>query len=151
MFTFSLILIASSVNSASANNEAPRISYLTQMCHNSTAAIVKMSLRKNMQNVDDFCGCVAKKAVTQHAQKNDHAYALAYHETNIVMERSLRYGQENVDIIREQMARSDSYERDYKISVEQLIEQVEPAVQTLSYCKSQTEKTFALRGRLRFE
>jgi len=76
MFTFSLILIASSVNSASANNEAPRISYLTQMCHNSTAAIVKMSLRKNMQNVDDFCGCVAKKAVTQHAQKNDHAYAL---------------------------------------------------------------------------
>ena len=149
--TFSLTLIVLSVNSAWANNEAPRISYLAQMCHNSTAVIVKMSLKKNTQNVDDFCGCVANQAVQQHAQKDDHTYALAYHETNIVMERSIRYNQASSDIVRELSKRSESYERDYNISFERLAEQAKPAVKALTYCKSRTAMALGLRGRIPLE
>lgn len=145
------MITALSANSAWANNQAPRISYMTQMCHNSTAAIIKMSLKQNAQNVDEFCGCVAKEAIKQSTQEDDHTYALAYHETNIVMERSIRYNQAASDIVHELSKRSESYERDYDISFEQLAQQAEPAVEALTYCKSNTAKALVLRGRITFE
>lgn len=153
-FILSIIAPSLLISTAWADDSAPRRSYQNQTCHNSTAGIIKKSLKQDAKNVDDFCGCIANKVVARISQPDDHTYALAYHEANIIVERTERYNQSKSEIGRELFVRSKGYESDLGISLKDLEAHMEPALTDVSYCVDNTPKSLttissfpALRGR----
>lgn len=137
-YIFIPALMISIASTASANNINARISYQTQTCHHSTAPIVKMALKKASKSEERFCECVANQAVSQNLQIDDHAYALAYHEINIVLERSKRYKQSQTEIIQEMSKRTEGYNYNHGISSKKLEKLSTPALETMLNCKDLT-------------
>ena len=137
-YVIPIILTCMLSSTASANNVDPRISYQIQTCHHSTAPIVKMALKKASQSEARFCECIAEKAVSNNVQTDDHAYALAYHEMNIVLERLKRYKQSETAIVNEMSKRTKSYEDNYGITFEKLTQLTKPALETVLNCKDLT-------------
>lgn len=132
------IVAALLAHPAWANYSTPRQSYQTQVCHHSTAGIIKKSLRQESKSVDAFCGCLTNKVITRISQPEDHAYALAYHETNIVIERSQRYNQPMHEIAKEFAVRSAGYDKDLGISPQDLERHTGPAHSDILYCMKNT-------------
>lgn len=131
-----VFLVASATAGATDTN--PRLTYMTQMCHHSTSAALKTTLRKTERTVDAYCGCVAEKSVMTSTWKADHSFALAYHEVNIVFERTLRYEQSAKDIDAEMRPRLAGYARDYGITSAEIERLSKPALKILTECLDDT-------------
>lgn len=145
IYALASVLILAAVP-AVAKDDAARKSYMRQVCEHSTAAIVKQALLMDGQSVDDFCSCVSDLAVKKTRQKDDHVFALAYHEVNIVTNRTLRYGSSQEELATALWARSKDYDADYGISYEALSKKIKPAQKALTQCKLSTAKNPATTG-----
>lgn len=130
------ITTAITATSSMAKTDPGRLSYMTQMCHHSTAAVVKQALEIEGRSLDDFCGCISKSAVKQNDQPGDHAYALGYHEVNIIAQYTIRKSHTLLEMTAELTRRSDDYIRDYEISFETLETQMKMANKEFDVCYS---------------
>jgi len=137
-YILSTLFMCTLATSASATNLDARISYQTQTCHQSTAPIIKRALEKASQLETHFCNCVAEQAIKNNPKVDDHAYALAYHEINIALERTGRYNQPSKEIFQEMSKRVTDYENDYDVKFKTLIELTQPALESVLSCKDRT-------------
>lgn len=133
-FVISIFASTLSMGSAWADETSPRRSYQIQVCHHSTASVVKNSLRRDSINIDDFCVCMANKVVERITQPEDHSYALAYHEVNVVAERKIRYEQPVQEIFGEFSIRAKGYEGDFGISIKDLLSHTKHMKADVSSC-----------------
>ena len=133
---------------ANADDQAARHTYMTQTCHHSTAPIFKQALQRKSKDVNDFCACVSKTAVSKLTQEQDHTYALAYHEAHIVAQRSKRYDQPVIEMAADYENRRASYVADYGIAADDLNRHFSRAFEDSAQCYKQTPSagSAGLRG-----
>ena len=133
---------------AHANEDASRRAYFVDVCHQSTAGRVKMTLKEDGKDLDAFCGCVSKQAVAKLSQPKDHIYALAYHEANIGIERKQRFKQPTQQIVANLQRRSIGYKANHGISFDDLADYLAVATRDTMQCERDTPTLFSsnLRG-----
>ena len=129
---------------AHANEEAPRKRYLNQMCHNSTASVIKDELRAKTKDINRFCECVATDTLSKMGKPEDHTYALAHHEANIMINRHNRYDRPLLELSSELGERSAGYETDFGISFQDLNAYFATAIEDMVQCQKKTPSKHAL-------
>ena len=77
---------------------------------------------------------MASKVVERITQPEDHSYALAYHEVNVVAERKIRYEQPVQEIFGEFSIRAKGYEGDFGISIKDLLSHTKHMKADVSSC-----------------
>jgi len=141
-------MLSGSLSPAVAGESDARHSYMTQTCHHSTAPIFKQTLKRKTKDVNDFCACMSKTAVSQLPQEKDHTYALAYHEVHIVAQKLKRYDQPVIEMAADYENRRAGYVADYDISADDLDQYLSRAFEDSAQCYEETPSAWStgLRG-----
>ena len=129
---------------AQANDDAPRKRYLNQMCHNSTASVIKGELRAKTKDINHFCECVASEALSEIGKPDDYTFALAYHEANIMINRHNRYDRPPLELSSELVEPSAGYEANYGISFEDINAYLVSSIEDMMQCLKKTPGKNAL-------